>query len=59
MEFTVEDNGSGFDPEETIVKRGPGKLGFEHKARTELSGGLFGVESLKGKGTTVRASWPI
>ena len=61
MEFTVEDNGIGFDPEETIVKRAPwGGLGLlSIKARTELSGGLFGVESAKGKGTTVRASWPF
>jgi PAS domain S-box-containing protein len=61
MEFTLEDNGIGFDPEETIVKRAPlGGLGLlSIKARTELSGGVFGVESAKGKGTTVRASWPL
>jgi hypothetical protein len=29
------------------------------KARTELSGGIFAVESAKGKGTAVRASWPL
>ncbi len=61
MEFDVEDNGIGFNPEETVVKRAPwgglGLLGI--KARTELSGGIFGVESAKGKGTTVRASWPL
>jgi len=60
IEFTVEDNGVGFDPEETIAKRAPwGGLGLlSIKARTELSGGLFNLESAKGKGTTVRASWP-
>ena len=61
MEFTVQDNGIGFDPEETIVRKAPwGGLGLLNiKARIELSGGSFGVESAKGKGTTVRASWPI
>ena len=61
MELTVEDNGIGFDPEEKIAKRSPwGGLGLlSIKARTELSGGTFGVESAKGKGTTVRASWPL
>ena len=61
MEFTVEDNGVGFDLEETIAQRTPwGGLGLLNlKARTELSGGTFGVESAKGRGTTVRASWPL
>jgi signal transduction histidine kinase len=61
VEFRVEDNGVGFDPEEMIVKRNPwGGLGLlSMKERTELSGGAFGVESIKGKGTVVRARWPI
>jgi PAS domain S-box-containing protein len=60
LEFTVKDNGIGFDLEEIIVKRHPwGGLGLlSMKERTELSGGLFGVESGRNKGTTVRASWP-
>ena len=61
MEFTVEDNGIGFDLAEAIVGSSPliglGLLSI--KARTELSGGHFGVEPVTGKGTTVRASWPI
>ncbi len=61
IEFSVKDNGIGFDPEEAIAKRAPwGGLGLLNiKARAELTGGIFGVESEKGKGTTVRASWPI
>ena len=61
IEFTVHDNGIGFDPEEAIAKRASwGGLGLLNiKARTELSGGSFGIESVKGKGTTVKASWPI
>ncbi len=61
IEFTVEDNGIGFAPEETMVKTSPwGGLGLlSIKARAELSGGIFGVESTEGKGTTVYASWPL
>jgi signal transduction histidine kinase len=61
LEFTVEDNGLGFDLEETMVKESPwGRLGLlSIKARTELSGGLFRVESVTGKGTMVRASWSL
>jgi len=29
------------------------------RERTELSGGTFAIESTKGKGTTVLASWPL
>jgi signal transduction histidine kinase len=29
------------------------------RERTELSGGTFIIESTPGKGTTVRASWPV
>ncbi len=59
MEFSVEDNGIGFDLEETIAKRAPwGGVGLlSIKARIELSGGSFAVESAKGKGTIVRAEW--
>jgi signal transduction histidine kinase len=58
MGFIVQDNGIGFDPEEAIAKKASwGGLGLLNmKAQTELSGGSFGVESVKGKGTTIRAS---
>ncbi|MBI5606443.1 MAG: PAS domain S-box protein [Deltaproteobacteria bacterium] len=57
--FSIEDNGVGFDPKEAIGQKAPwvglGLLSI--KARTELSGGVFALESAKGKGTTVRARW--
>jgi signal transduction histidine kinase len=59
LEFFIKDNGIGFDSEEAMVKRNPwGGLGLlSMKERTKLSGGLFGVESANGKGTSVRSSW--
>jgi signal transduction histidine kinase len=59
LEFFIKDNGIGFDSVEAMVKKNPwGGLGLlSMKGRTELSGGLFGVESAKGKDTTVCASW--
>jgi len=61
IELTVADNGIGFDPVETSARRTPwGGLGLLNiKARTELSGGTFEVESSRGKGATVRVSWPL
>jgi signal transduction histidine kinase len=60
LELAVEDNGKGFEVEEALAvpssERGFG-LG-SMKERTELSGGTFVIDSIKGKGTTVRASWP-
>jgi len=55
IEFMIEDDGIGFNLEK--AKRGFG-LG-SMKERTELSGGTFTVESIKGRGTVIHASWPI
>jgi signal transduction histidine kinase len=55
IELSIEDNGEGFDPKNT--KQGLGLTSM--KERTELSGGTFAVESIPGKGTTIRAQWPI
>ncbi len=61
MELVVEDNGQGFDMEKVL---GPGSarrgLGLTNmRERTELSGGSFAIESAGGKGTIIRASWPL
>jgi signal transduction histidine kinase len=55
IELVIGDNGIGFDMES--IKKGLG-LG-SMRERAELSGGAFGIESVKGKGTVIRASWPI
>jgi PAS domain S-box-containing protein len=60
IKLRIEDNGLGFDLEDVLSaessKRGLGLASM--KERTELSGGSFSVESAKGKGTTIRTSWP-
>jgi signal transduction histidine kinase len=55
IELSIEDNGEGFDPES--IKQGLGLTSM--RERTELSGGTFEVESILGKGTTIKAQWPI
>jgi signal transduction histidine kinase len=59
LEFVIEDNGIGFDlrqasPSESS-ERGFGLASM--RERTELSKGRFAIESAKGKGTTLSASW--
>jgi signal transduction histidine kinase len=55
IELMIGDNGMGFDLETS--KRGLGLTSM--RERTELSGGSFSMESTIGKGTTIRAEWPI
>jgi signal transduction histidine kinase len=61
IELRIEDNGMGFDLESTLSlksdKRGYGLSSM--RERVELSGGSFAIESTKGKGTLVQASWPL
>ncbi len=61
IELVIQDNGQGFDlskaqaPDSTTHG-----LGLESmRERTELSGGSFQIESTVGKGTIIRARWPI
>ena len=59
LELTIEDNGQGFDVEHVYsVKSADRGFGLTNmKERTELSGGIFSIQSTPGRGTTVRASW--
>ncbi len=53
--LTIEDNGQGFDPE--TVRRGLGLSTMQE--RSELSGGTWNIESVKGAGTNIRCTWPL
>jgi PAS domain S-box-containing protein len=59
IELTITDNGTGFELDH--VRSGvpfPRGLGLDGmKERAELLGGSFSMESGRGTGTTVRASW--
>jgi len=61
LELILRDNGRGFNPEKVgsqeTTTRGLGLTSM--RERTELSGGSFNFESTEGKGTIIRASWPI
>ena len=60
IELMLQDNGRGFDPERGVLENTRQGLGLTSmKERIELSGGLFAIESTGGKGTIIRASWPI
>ncbi|MFP3869663.1 MAG: PAS domain S-box protein [Syntrophobacteria bacterium] len=60
LELSIEDNGCGFDPEQSSLSGESLKKGFglaSMRERTEFSGGSFAVESVRDKGTVVRATW--
>jgi signal transduction histidine kinase len=61
IEFTIQDHGRGFDIDAVLsqksYEKGLGLSGM--KERIHLSGGSFSIESTKGMGTTIRASWPF
>ncbi|MBI5606450.1 MAG: PAS domain-containing protein [Deltaproteobacteria bacterium] len=61
IELTIRDNGQGFDPQEVSSPEKPRKgLGLTSmQERANLSGGSCTIESSKGAGTTIRASWPL
>ena len=58
--LSVQDDGVGFDPETPLRAAGSQGLGMgSMRERTELSGGIFSVRSSPGRGTTIRAEWPL
>jgi signal transduction histidine kinase len=61
LEMEIRDNGVGFDPQEAFSRKGAERgLGlFSMKERTELSDGHFRIQAVKGRGTTILASWPL
>jgi signal transduction histidine kinase len=61
VQLVIQDNGQGFDLSKERFSDGAAHgLGLNSmRERTELSGGSFEIESTVGKGTTIRATWPI
>jgi signal transduction histidine kinase len=61
IEFTIQDNGQGFDLGEVLsqksYEKGIGLAGM--KERAQFSGGNLSIETVKGAGTTIQATWPI
>jgi PAS domain S-box-containing protein len=59
LEFSVKDNGRGFDANNTLLlKNGESGLGLLSMIkRAELSGGSLKIKSDKENGTTIQASW--
>jgi signal transduction histidine kinase len=60
IELVVSDDGVGIDLDlilQTSTARSLGLTGMRERA--ELTGGSFSIESTPGKGTTIRACWPI
>ncbi len=59
IELIIQDNGHGFDVTETLsvesIKRGFGLTSMRERA--EILNGSFSIESVAGKGTTIKASW--
>jgi PAS domain S-box-containing protein len=61
IELLIQDNGQGFGVEKMISHESSRKgLGLTSmRERAELSGGSFSIESTRGNGAIIRASWPI
>jgi signal transduction histidine kinase len=61
IHLSIDDDGVGFDVEEALSKevsiRGLGLSGM--RERTQFSGGTFRIESRKGEGTAIQASWQV
>jgi len=55
--FHVQDNGSGFDPEEVKTRRSLGLVGMQERAL--LLNGELNVEALPGSGTTMTLRIPL
>lgn len=59
IRLILEDDGQGFNLKKELRSDNRGLGLTSMRERTELSGGSFSIESTEGKGTTVRASWPL
>lgn len=60
IELVIEDSGIGFDPAEVLLEaQSPRGVGLASmRERAEFAGGTYSIQSGKGDGTIIRASWP-
>ena len=60
IRMEIGDNGKAFLVEKTVLAKNPARLGLVGmKERIEMVGGNLTIESVRGKGTTVRAEIPF
>jgi signal transduction histidine kinase len=60
IRMEISDNGKAFSVGRTLADKNPKRLGLiGMKERMEMIGGQLTIESLRGKGTTVRAQMPF
>ena len=60
IRMEISDNGQSFAVEKTMLAKNPKRLGLiGMKERIEMVGGSLAIESVAGKGTTVRAEIPF
>ncbi len=62
LSLIVKDKGAGFNPADYVKRseKEPGHFGLMNmRERTELMGGVFNINSAKGKGTTVSVNVPL
>ena len=61
IELTISDNGIGFNVQESALRedssRGMGLASMEE--RSDISGGYFSIDSVKGLGTLIMSTWRI
>lgn len=60
LQFSIEDNGQGFDPAGMLIRHGSGRgMGLlTMKERARSSDGIFEMKSTPGQGTRILISWP-
>lgn len=61
IELVIEDSGIGFAPAEVFLEvQSPRGVGLASmRERAEFAGGTYSIQSAKGEGTVIRASWPL
>ena len=60
IRMEIRDNGRSFDVEQVLFAKRHKRLGLiGTRERVEMVGGFFSIESVPGKGTTIRAEIPV